>query len=58
MVVTEAQREEFEERAAIMEFDGKMSRAQAEVSARRLLASKWETGNTSTSITENHGAVR
>ena len=30
-------REDFEERAAIMEFDGKMSRTEAEIEAWRLL---------------------
>jgi len=34
----EAQREAFEERAAIMEFDGGMTRAGAEAAARELLA--------------------
>lgn len=35
-------RDRFEERAAIMEFDGCMTRAKAEAAAERLIRSQWE----------------
>ena len=38
--MTPAQREDFEERAAIMEYDGKLPRAEAERLARQLVVKK------------------
>jgi hypothetical protein len=35
--MTDTEREEYEERAAIMEFDGRLPRAQAERDARRMM---------------------
>ena len=38
--MTPEQQEEYEERAAILEFDGKLSRAQAEKEAMRLMLAR------------------
>ena len=40
MALTPAEQEEYEERAAIMEFDGKLPRAKAEAEAMRLILAK------------------
>ena len=46
MQLTPEQQEEYEERAAIMQFDGKMSRERAELEAYNLLLKKeHENGN-------------
>jgi hypothetical protein len=41
-LLTDAEQEEYEERAAILEFDGKMARQQAETMAMRLTLAKRE----------------
>lgn len=48
-MLTAVEQEEFEERAAIMEFDGRLPRKAAEAEAMRLIIAKRKNGNTGTS---------
>lgn len=55
MSLTKSEREDFEERAAILEYEGRMSRARAEFVAMEIILKKRHTDTSTTSKESRHG---